>query len=69
MIDVTRDAVGDDTIMKVLDQLPDEFRMLFESGSEGQLQDRNRPMGTVRRDDWGGTPGQAPEGDGDAGAS
>lgn len=55
VIDVVRDAVGDGTVNKIVDQLPNEFRTLFESGSEGQLGDRNRPLGSVQRDDWDGT--------------
>lgn len=55
VIDVMRDAVGDGTIRKAVDQLPDDFFTLFESGSEGQLDDRNRPLGSVQRNDWDGT--------------
>ena len=53
VIDVMRDAVGDGTVNKAVEQLPDEFRTLFESGSEGQLRDRTRPLGSVQRNDWG----------------
>lgn len=52
VIDVVRDAVGDGTVKKAAEQLPDEFRTLFESGSDGQLGDRNRPLGSVQRNDW-----------------
>lgn len=53
VIDVVRDAVGDDTIKSALDQLPADFRPLFESGSEGELDDVSRPLGSVSRNDWG----------------
>jgi uncharacterized protein (DUF2267 family) len=44
VMDVLRDAVGDDTVRKAVEQLPDEFLTLFESGSEGQLGDGKRPL-------------------------
>lgn len=52
VVDVVRDAVGDDVIQKMLDQLPGDFRPLFESGSEGQLGDVERPLGSISRNDW-----------------
>lgn len=52
VIDVMRDAVGDDAIAKALDQLPNEYRQLFESGSEGELTACDRTLGSVSRDDW-----------------
>lgn len=57
VIDVLRDAVGDDTVQSALQQLPDEFRQLFESGCEGELGDVGRPLGSVSRDDWGNRSG------------
>lgn len=53
VIDVVRDAVGDDTIQSALEQLPAEFRQLFESGSDGEMGDVSRPLGSVSRNDWG----------------
>ncbi len=54
VVDVMRDAVGDGTIRKAVDQLPEEFTTLFESGIDGQLGDRSRPLGSVQRNDWDG---------------
>lgn len=56
VVDVVRDAVGDDVIQKLLDQMSADFRPLFESGSEGQLGDVSRPLGSVSRNDWGASP-------------
>lgn len=62
VIDVLRDAVGDDTGGKAVEQLPDEYRDLFESSVSGELTDRSRPLGTVSRNDWDGTSAENREG-------
>jgi uncharacterized protein (DUF2267 family) len=37
VIEVLREAVGDNTVNKARDQLPDEWRPLFDAGSEGKM--------------------------------
>lgn len=37
VIEVLREAAGDDVVNKVRDQLPDEWRPLFDSGSSGDM--------------------------------
>jgi uncharacterized protein DUF2267 len=54
VVDVVRDAVGDDTVLKAVDQLPVESTSLVEWGSEGQLGEAERPLGSVSRQDWHG---------------
>lgn len=37
VIEVLREAVGDEAVNKVRDQLPDEWKPLFDAGSSGQM--------------------------------
>jgi uncharacterized protein (DUF2267 family) len=41
VIEVLKEAVGDDTFNKLRAQLPDDWNRLFEAGSQGEMPPRN----------------------------